>query len=108
MYDSSSSIWIVVLVEVGLVAFSNSDQACQGLGRDNSGGVDSRSRVGLVGVPSLGMVIVRVQVVPPGSQLPAYPEPSAEYDYSRYTPNLPRPNGNQPPIHDADPRKRCT
>ncbi|CAN0436680.1 unnamed protein product, partial [Pylaiella littoralis] len=32
--------------------------------------------------------------VPPGSQLPAYPEPRRGYDYSRYPHNLPRPTGN--------------
>ena len=44
---------------------------------------------------------------PPGSMLPAYPEPPGGYDYSRYPSHLPRPTGNEPPIHFRDPRQRC-
>ena len=35
------------------------------------------------------------------------PPPPGGYDYSRYPSNFPHPVGNQPPIHAADPRKRC-
>ena len=35
------------------------------------------------------------------------PPPPGGYDYSRSPSNFPRPVGNQPPIHAADPLKRC-
>ena len=39
--------------------------------------------------------------------MPLYSPPFGGCDYSRYRPNLPRPVGDQPPVHGADPRKRC-
>ncbi|CAB1098478.1 unnamed protein product [Ectocarpus sp. CCAP 1310/34] len=44
---------------------------------------------------------------PPGSNLPAYPVPQRGYDYSAYPPHMYHPQGNEPPIHPNDPRKRC-
>ena len=35
------------------------------------------------------------------------PHSSGDYDYFRCPPTFPRPVGNQPPSHGADPRNRC-
>ncbi|CAN0421955.1 unnamed protein product, partial [Pylaiella littoralis] len=107
-YDSSSSTWIVVLVEVGVVARQPQSPGMRGFGTRNfgGGGQQEQRRPGGHGPPRHGAGAN--SVVSPGSQLPAYPEPRGGYDYSRYPHNLPRPTGNQPPIHHADPRKRRT
>ena len=42
-----------------------------------------------------------------GSKFAFVPPPSDGYNYDAYPPDLPRPIGDQPPTHAADPRKRC-